>query len=199
MYDVIIIGGGVAGCGVAITLGSSEGTKTGKFETLIIDNGKSDLLKSKLYNIPFLEQGTSGKDALDKLRKDTLAYNSIKFKEDTVLSIEGEDGDFTIKCQNNTFKTKEVVIATGFHSLNITINNETIPTVKHELSPKDGKIKVVYQGRNEIQQGIYVAGLLAGVTTMYSTALGSGVEVASAILSKRAGKVTIIHDFEGSR
>ncbi len=65
--------------------------------------------------------------------------------------------------------------------------------------PKDGFIKVATTGRQELQSGIYVAGLLSGVTTMYATALGSGVEAACAILSKIGGKTTIIHDFKGSR
>lgn len=199
MYDVIIIGGGVSGLGAAITLGSSEGNKIGKFETLIIDNGKSDLKKAVLYNVPYLPHGTSGVEAWDKLKEDALAFKSVSFTNEKVVSIDGEFGNFLVKSENETYKAKEVILASGCHSLDITLNGNAIPTKPHNLVPKEGKVKVEYNGRGEIEEGLYVAGLLAGVTTMFATALGSGVEVASAILSKRAGKVAIIHDFDGSR
>lgn len=199
MYDVIIIGGGVAGLGAAITLGSSDGSKIGKFNTLVIDSGKSDLLKAKLYNVPFLAHGTSGKEALDRLRSDALAFESVSFVDDEAISIDGEFGDFTVKTKNKTYTSKEVILASGCHSLDIILNGKNIPTKPHELMPREGKIRVEFSKRGEIQEGLYVAGLLSGVTSMYATALGSGVEIASAILSKRAQKVAVIHDFEGSR
>lgn len=199
MYDVIIIGGGVSGLGAAITLGSSEGSKIGKFQTLVIDDGNSDLLKAKLYNVPFLPQGTSGKEALERLKEDALAFDSISFTNEKAISIDGEFGNFTVKTENGNYLSKEVILASSCHKLDILLNGKNIPTKTHELVPREGKIRVEFSGRGEIQNGLYVAGLLSGVTTMYATALGSGVEVASAILSKRAKKVAVIHDFEGSR
>ncbi len=199
MKDVVIIGGGVAGFGAALTLGSSEGKRLGDINTLVIDDGKSDLKKAELHNVPFVKKGTSGVEALEMLKKDALEFKSVSFKEDTVLSIEGEEGDFTVKCEKEEIKTKFIILATGAHELNISLNGKQVETLPHELMPKDGLIKVAYKGRQELQSGIYVAGLIAGVTTMYATALGSGVEAACAILSKMGGKLTIIHDFKGSR
>ncbi len=199
MKDVIIIGGGVAGFGTAITLGSSKNKKSDGLDVLILDDGNSDLLKAKLYNVPFLSQGTTGKDALEKLKNDTLAFENNEFKEQKVVAINGEFGNFEVVTEGEKYKAKEVVIATGCHKLDIKLNGNEIPTIPHELIPKPGKIKVKYTKRNEIKEGLYVAGLLSGVTTMYATALGSGVEVACAILSKRAGRAAVIHDFEGSR
>lgn len=196
MQDVIIIGGGVAGLGAALTLGSCE---TQKLKTLVIDEGDSDLLKTKLYNVPFLEQGTSGKEALEKLKNDALAFSRVSFETDTAISIDGSYPNFSIKTKTNTYQAKFIILASGCHKLNIALNGNQIPTSTHLLMPKSGKIRVEFQGRQELEEGIYVAGLLSGITTMYATALGSGVEAACAILSKIEGKVSIVHDFEGSR
>ncbi len=199
MKDVIIIGGGAAGFGAAITLGSSEGKALGEIQTLVIDDGKSDLKKAELHNVPLLKKGTSGVEALEQMKKDALEYKSVSFKEGSVVSIDGEEGNFTVKCKDEELKAKYIILATGAHELNISLNGKQIPTLPHELMPKDGLIKVEYQGRQELQSGIYVAGLVAGVTTMYATALGSGVEAACSVMSKMGGKVVIIHDFKGSR
>ncbi len=199
MKDVVIIGGGVAGLGAALTLGSSEGSKRGRIETLVIDNGKSDLKKAELHNVPFVKKGTSGVEALEQLKKDALEFSSVEFVEDSVLSIEGEAGDFTIKGEKTEVKSKFIVLATGAHELNIILNGKKIPTETHELMPKDGMIKISFNGRQKFKEGIFIAGLLSGVTTMYATALGSGVEAACAILSEIGGKTVIVHDFKGSR
>lgn len=196
MQDVVIIGGGVAGFGAAITLGSSEATP---LKTLVLDSGNSDLLKSKLYNVPFLKQGTSGKEALEKLREDALTFERVSFKQEKIISIDGTYPNFTIKSENSSYSAKFVILATGCHKLDIKLNGQLIPTTPHLLMPKPGKIQVAFQGRQEFEEGIYIAGLLSGITTMYATALGSGVEAGCAILSKEAGRVSIVHDFEGSR
>ncbi len=199
MYDIIIIGGGVAGCGAGITLGSSEGTKLGELKTLILDDGRSDLKSAKLYNVPFIKQGTPGVDALARLREDTTSFDSVSFKNENVQQISGDKGDFSVKTELNEYKAKYVILATGAGSLEVKLNGKDIPTLPHELMPKPGKIKVAHKGRQELVDGIYVAGLLSGATTMYATALGSGVEAACAILSDLSGKCAVIHDFQGSR
>ncbi len=195
MKDIIIIGGGVAGLGAALTLGSNKSA----INTLVIDDGKSDLKKAELHNIPFVKKGTSGIEALEALKANALEFSSVEFKEGRVLSIDGSKGEFSVKGDGFEFKSKYVILATGAHELNILLNGNAIPTQSHDLMPKDGFIKIDCESRQKLQDGIFVAGLLSGVTTMYATALGSGVEASCAILSDIANKITIIHDFKGSR
>ncbi len=199
MYDILIVGGGVAGCGAGITLGSSEGTKTGELKTLIIDSGKSHLKSAELHNVPFVKKGTSGEDALAQLKADAVEFKSVEFVEGEVLSIDGKAGDFTVKTNGAEYKAKFIILAVGANQPSLKINGKEVQTVEHGLLPKPGTIKAVTKGRQEIEEGIYAAGLFSGVTTMYATALGSGVEAACAILSKLNGQVTIIHDSKGSR
>lgn len=196
MKNIIIAGGGVAGFGAAITLGSSSSQK---LQTLVIDSGNSDILKAKLYNVPFIKQGTCGEEVLKRLKEDALAFKSVSFENDTVISIDGVYPNFILKTKEKTYKTNFIILATGCHELNIKLNGEFISTSPHLLMPRLGKIRINFKGRQELQEGIYVAGLISGITTMYATALGSGVEAACAILSKIEEKISIVHDFEGSR
>lgn len=64
-YDVIIVGGGVAGLSCALTLASMKGhfdwAENKRF--LVIDNNSSDLLKAMLNNVQELQ-----KELLEKMQ-----------------------------------------------------------------------------------------------------------------------------------
>ncbi|MDQ7039001.1 MAG: NAD(P)/FAD-dependent oxidoreductase, partial [Aquificota bacterium] len=71
--------------------------------------------------------------------------------------------------------------------------------VENPRSPKPGRVMVVHDGNYRVRDGLYVAGLLAGVSSMFTAAAGSGVQVAVDILSLWAGRPVVIHDVpEGS-
>lgn len=53
---------------------------------------------------------------------------------------------------------------------------------------------IKHDGDYKVKNGLYVAGLLAGLSSMYTAAAGSGVQVAINILSEWAGKPVVIHD-----
>ena len=198
MKDVVIVGGGVAGLGAALTL-CSLNEKSGKFSVSVFDGGKSDFKKAELYNVPFLKKGFSGIEALNEIKAQINTFGNVEFKDEEVISITGEKGNFEVKSNSGSVSCKYVILATGAHELNVTLNGKEIKTVPHELMPKPGMIRVEFSGRQQLQDGIYVAGLVAGVTTMFATALGSGVEAACAIFSDVEGKVVISHDSPNSR
>ncbi|MGP1561216.1 MAG: NAD(P)/FAD-dependent oxidoreductase [Helicobacteraceae bacterium] len=198
MVDVIIVGGGVSGLGAALTLGSTKGSKLPELSVMVFDTGKSDLHKAKLYNVSFLPTGTKGSDALEKFKQEALSYSNVSFKEAEVTKvIDNGAVKKVITASGEEFETRFVILACGGHGFGIELQG--VSAVAHDLMPKDGFVKIPYSGRQEVKSGIYVAGILAGVTTMFATAYGSGVEAACAIFSAAAGKVTVLHDFEGSR
>lgn len=198
MTDVIIVGGGVAGLGAALTLGSTQKSKLQELNVLVLDTNKSDLHKAKLYNVAYLPHGTSGSDALEKLKQDALSYSNVSFEQDLVTQvIDNGETKKVITQSGKTLEARFVILASGGHGFDIELGG--VKSVSHELMPKDGFVKLPYTNRQEVKDGIFVAGILAGVTTMFATAYGSGVEAACAVLSKITNKVTIIHDFEGSR
>ncbi|SNZ07780.1 Pyridine nucleotide-disulphide oxidoreductase [Persephonella hydrogeniphila] len=193
-YSVIIIGGGPAGLTCGITLASSKDKfdfSTDK-KYLVIYDEYSDLDKALLKNVPGIEKGTKGKDLLEKIRKQASEFDNLTLKKGKVVKASGEKGNFTVYLENGEEYTSEyLVIATGFHKFDIEgLNLEIIP---HRKSPRPGKIMI----RNEdgkVREGLFVAGLVAGVPTMYASASGSGAEVACDILSEWAGKTVVVHD-----
>lgn len=198
MYDVVIIGGGPAGLSAALTLASTNGAKSWEsLEILVVDNQKSDFLKAELYNVPFLPKGISGRDALEMLSKQLLDYPNAKITHDEIIEISGKKGAFTLKSVSQSYQAKYIIIATGVHGFEIKGTKAT--PIPHEKMPRGGMSALALKGRNLVEEGIYAAGLLAGETTMFACASGSGVESACAIFSDLKEKVTILHDSPGSR
>jgi len=196
-YDVIIVGGGASGLACALTLASSQGRgwewAEGK-KFLVIDNGRSDLNKALLNNVPGVPTGTLGPELLQKIKDQIKAINnSVEFIEDKVTKVEGEKGNFKVYTEGGkVFEADYVVLASGFHKFEIEC--EGVEVVDNPKSPKPGRVMIKHDGDYKVRDGLFVAGLLAGVSSMYTAAAGSGVQVAINILSEWAGKPVVIHD-----
>ncbi len=203
-YDIVIVGGGVSGLSCAIILGSGlehelEFIK-GK-SVLIIDDDSSDLKKAKLNNVPGIKRGTAGKELLNELKNQMKEY-SIKILQDSVISIK-KDGEFFINTkENKTIQAQVLVLATGFKAFNIEGLN--LKVMENPLSPKPARVMIettknyeAIDNTGAVVENLYVAGLLAGFSSMYACASGSGVQVAINILNKYAGKPVVIHDIPG--
>jgi len=193
MYDVVIIGGGAAGIGCGITLASANNkfdwAKDKKY--LLLDDGKSDLKKAALFNVPGFDYGISGANALKQMQDHLKFFPAIEQKEEKVISITGNRGNFTIKTKESEYKADIIVLATGMNEFNIEGLDVTVS--EHNKVMKPNKIKLEHID-NRITDGIYVAGLLSGVKTMYLIAAGDGSKVACDIFEEWTGKMAVSHD-----
>ncbi|MEZ0323407.1 MAG: FAD-dependent oxidoreductase [Hydrogenothermaceae bacterium] len=194
-YNVVIVGGGVSGLSCALTLGSMKGhfdwAENKKF--LVIDNQSSDLLKAMLNNVPGIPKGTLGKKALEDLREQAKSYGNVEIIFGRVIKVSGNKGNFTVITEDGKeFTADYVVLATGFH--NFDIDCEGIEVIENKKSPRPGKVQIKVDEESRVKDGLYVAGLLAGVSTMYACAAGSGVQVACNIMAEYAGKNVVVHD-----
>lgn len=192
MYDVLIIGGGAAGYGCALTLASNEKKDWAKDKKyLMIDNGNSDILKAKFYNVTGVDFGISGDELLAKMETQLKNYKSCELLNDSVIKIEKVDDTFNIITSNDSIKAKIVVIATGMHKFDIECDlTEILP---HEDILKPNKI-CLKNDNNKIADNLYVVGLASGVKTMFAIANGDGTKVACDIFKLWTNKSAVAHD-----
>ena len=193
MYDVIIIGGGAAGYGCALTLSSVENTqewaKDKKY--LMCDNGKSDILNASFFNLAGVQFGIGGDELYSKMQTQLENFKSCETKNDTVVKLSKIDSGFEVITEHETLNAKIVVIATGMHKFGI--DSDLINVIPHTDVMKPGKV-ALDNNDNKIAKNLYVAGLASGAKTMFAIANGEGAKVACEIFKLWTGKSAVAHD-----
>ncbi len=193
MYDVLIVGGGAAGYGCALTLASVED----KFEWaenkkyLMIDNENSDITKASFFNLTGVDFGIGGDTLIKKMEVQLSKFKSCSKVCDTVTKIEKNNNSFIVTTQNSTYETKIIVVATGMHKFNI--DCDLVNVLEHTDVLKPNKV-CLENNNNLISENLYVAGLASGAKTMFAIANGEGTKVACDIFKLWTGKPAVAHD-----
>lgn len=91
--------------------------------------------KLEIGDVPFISHGfkPTRSEALEYYRRASEHYKlPIKLYE-SVLSVDGEDGNFTVKTNKGEYKADKVVVASGFYGTanKMNIPGENLPKVKH--------------------------------------------------------------------
>jgi len=192
-YDVAVIGGGVSGMSCVLLLCSAikdnQVAKDKKY--LIIDNGKSDLLKAELNNVPALDTGSSGIEVLNKMKANLLSYPNVDFIDSEVNKLIKKDDFYEIHNSDTSFKTKVLVLATGFKNFNIECN--FVEKLQYERSSNTTRVKLKHNDY-KISDTLYVCGTLSGHSSQFAIAAGSGQQVGVHILSSWNVSWTVVHD-----
>lgn len=119
MYDLIVIGGGMAG--MTASLYAARNNKS----VLILEkeNVGGQIAKSpKVENYP-TQKEISGTELADMVFEQILALD-VKFELENVISISKENNIFTITTDYNTYLAKSVIIATGAKPRMLNLKNE---------------------------------------------------------------------------
>jgi thioredoxin reductase len=186
MFDVLIIGGGVAGMSCALILGSAHKKPFMSDKKIgIIAHQKTSSLQEALFNNAYgISSGTLGADLLrESIEQLTELYPHItQIDSEKVLRIEGEFPNFVVVTNKNSYKTKNIVVAIGYsNAFDIEGLMEFVETHK-KAAPEKQRIQL-RNADHKVAEGIYVAGTLAGWRSQLSIAAGSGAAVATDILT----------------
>ena len=120
IYDVIIIGSGPGGLSAGIY------SARAKLKTLVIEKksfGGQILNTGVIENYPGVLEEDTGASLAERMVKQCTKFGAELIK-DEVLDVELKGDIKTIKCKNNIYKTKTVIIATGCKHKNLNLNRE---------------------------------------------------------------------------
>ena len=108
-FDVVIIGGGPAGCSCALYTARSS------LKTIILDKNPSVgalAITHKIANYPGVADDASGENLLNIMRGQAISYGA-DYKQAQVYGISMSDSEKTVYTPEGTFVGKTLVLATG--------------------------------------------------------------------------------------
>lgn len=195
--SITIIGGSIAGLSAALFFAAAKNDEL-DFDITIFDEAKGDLKAAAIYNVPFFPKGAKADEIYAHIKGQIASMLEVKYIDNNVVEISGEKGDFTTKDSAGlSIKSDYIIVATGANKCDI--KGLEAYVIAHELMPKPGKIRLQCTKRQMVKEGIYAAGLVSGVTSMVTCAMGSANEAACAILSDIKGTLSVYHDTPTSR
>ena len=167
MYDLIIIGAGPIGlaCGI-------EAAKN-NLNYLIIEKGClvnsiyyyptnmvffSTSERLEIGGVPFISHGVkpTRTEALEYFRRVKSSWDLRLHSYEKVISVKGSQGNFSVTTSKDKYKSKNVIIATGFYDYpnKMNIPGENLPKVKHYYEDAhpfaDQKLVIVGGGNSAV-------------------------------------------------
>ncbi len=198
MFDTLIIGGGAAGMSCALVLGSAKNKPYAEHKHIgIIAHQRTSHLQSALFNnVLGLAPGTTGQSILESgIKQLTDLYPHVEQINDEKVSeiIKTTEG-FKVVTNKTTHTSKLVVIAVGYTNL-LTIKGLEKYIESHPRAVAEKERIWLKNNNHLIENGLYVAGTLAGWRSQFAIASGSGAQVATDILTLwNDGKDAQVHD-----
>ncbi len=170
-YDLVIIGGGPAGLTAGIYAGR-QGMNAVILERMT--GAGSGYMVPLMENYPGFEV-TSGKELLEKMRKQVEKHIPIKNMEEVKEIRENSLGDISLTTSQGEYRAKSVIISTGSHHrrLNVPGEYEFLGRGVSYCATCDGplfkekSVVVVGGGNAAVQEAIYLKDLGCDVTIIH--------------------------------
>jgi thioredoxin reductase len=186
MFDVLIIGGGVSGVSCSLILGSARSKPFASDKKIgVITHQKASSLQDALFHNAYgIPSGKLGSELLiESLSHLKEVYPHIEqIPNEKVLKIEGENWNFSVTTNKNTYYTKLVVIGIGAGNPFTIEGLEAYVTPHQKANPEKNRIQLKNHD-HLVKEGVYVCGTLAGWRSQLSIASGSGAAVGTDILT----------------
>lgn len=198
MFDLLIIGGGVAGVSCALVLGSAKNKPfMGEKKIGIFAHQKTSSLQNAVFNNAYgIKPGTLGSllltESIENLHH--LYPHIIQIEHEKVIEIKGHYNNFEIITNKNIYQSKNILVAIGYS--NTFDIKGLMPFVIAHQKAEPQKLRIQLQNLDHlVSPGIYVAGTLAGWRSQLAIAAGSGAAVATDLLTTwNQGNPTQSHD-----
>ena len=198
MFDVLIIGGGVAGMQCALVLGSGlkKPYAINKKVGVIMHQRSSHLQNALFNNVLGLPSGTLGSDVLaaGKNQLTTNYPNITQIEGEKVISITIQNHFHIVKTIKNEYKTQVIVLALNYAKPFLIKGLEAYLEPHQRAKASKDRIQL----RNEnylVTENVYVCGTLSGCRSQFAIAAGSGATVATDILTLwNNGEHSQVHD-----
>ncbi|WP_442264956.1 FAD-dependent oxidoreductase [Tenacibaculum sp. ZS6-P6] len=197
-FDVLIIGGGVAGMQCALVLGSAKEKWFAKNKNIgIIMHQRSSHLQNALFNnVLGLNPGFLGKDILEmgKNQMNELYPHINQIHNEKVEAVLDDQNGYKVITNKETYFTKNVVIALNYAKPFSIAGLEQYVEKHSRANPMKDRIQL-RNFNHLIKDGLYACGTIAGWRSQYAIAAGSGASVATDILTLWNDNIsTKIHD-----
>ena len=186
MFDVLIIGGGVAGVSCALILGSAKNKAFASDKNIgIIAHQKTSALQEALFNNAYgILAGKLGSELLDESLQQlsTLYPHITQIEDEKVMKITGSFPNFEVITNKASYSTQNIVVAIG-SSNTFAIEGLMDYVSQHPKAIVEKKRIYLKNNDHKVAEGIFVAGTLAGHRSQLAIAAGSGAAVATDILT----------------
>ena len=198
MFDVLIIGGGVAGMQCALVLGSGlkKPYAINKKVGVIMHQRSSHLQNALFNNVLGLPHGTLGTDVLaaGKNQLTTNYPNITQIEGEKVISITIQNHFHIVKTIKNEYKTQVIVLALNYAKPFLIKGLEAY--LESHQRAKASKDRIQLRNENYlVTENVYVCGTLSGCRSQFAIAAGSGATVATDILTLwNNGEHSQVHD-----
>ena len=198
MFDVLIIGGGVAGMQCALVLGSGlkKPYAINKKVGVIMHQRSSHLQNALFNNVLGLPTGTLGSNVLaaGKNQLTTNYPNITQIEGEKVISITIQNHFHIVKTIKNEYKTQVIVLALNYAKPFLIKGLEAY--LESHQRAKASKDRIQLRNENYlVTENVYVCGTLSGCRSQFAIAAGSGATVATDILTLwNNGEHSQVHD-----
>ena len=168
MYDILIIGAGPSGISAGLY------AKRAGNSVLILYHGESSIEKaSRIDNYYGFKDGIDGKILYENGIKQAENLG-IEIKSEEVLHIENNKEEFVVKTENQEYKAKSIIIATGNKKIKPNIKGIekfegkgiSYCAVCDGLFFKDKNVVVIGNGKFAINEAEYLKNIVKNVTIL---------------------------------
>lgn len=188
MYDIIIIGAGPAGLTAALYARRAEKS------VLVLER---DTFGGQITHSPRVENYPgfmvmSGNEFADKLIEQVMEQGA-EIELDEATGISGKPGEYTVKCKDNEYSAKSVIIAAGSHHRQLGVDGENKFTgegisycaVCDGAFYKDKRVAVIGGGNSALQDAVLLSESSESVVVVQNLAYLTGERSLVNILEKR--------------